>query len=117
MRNQGITERVLLIGLAVIWVILFANNLGALPGLYGFDSAAHMEYVQYISEHKSLPLANEGYEMFQPPLYYVLCAALLKVSGLSLPQPGAILTLRLFGMVIGIAHWLLVWGSLRLLFG
>ena len=79
--------------------------------------AAHMEYVQYICEHKTLPLANEGYEMFQPPLYYVLCAALLKLCGLSLPQPGAVAALRLFGMAIGIAHWLLVWGSLRLLFG
>src|SRR5262249_55600023 len=64
MRNKAVTDRVLLIGLTVIWMVLFANNLGALPGLYGFDAAAHMEYVQYISEHKSLPLANEGYEMF-----------------------------------------------------
>jgi Flp pilus assembly protein TadD len=117
MRSEALTERILLIGLTLIWMVLFANNLRALPDLYGFDASAHMEYVQYISEHKSLPLANEGYEMFQPPLYYVLCAALLKVCGLSLPQPGAVLALRLFGMVVGIAHWLLVWGSLRLLFG
>jgi tetratricopeptide (TPR) repeat protein len=116
MRNKAITDRALLIGLTVIWIVLFANNLGALPALYGFDAAAHMEYVQYISEHKSLPLANEGYEMFQPPLYYVLCAALLKLCGLSLPQPGAVLALRLFGMAVGIAHWFLVWASLRLLF-
>jgi tetratricopeptide (TPR) repeat protein len=117
MRSKAVTERVFVIGLTVIWIVLFANNLAALPGLYGFDAAAHMEYVQYITEHKSLPLANEGYEMFQPPLYYVLCAALLKVCGLSLPQPGAVLALRLFGMAVGIAHWFLVWGSLRLLFG
>jgi tetratricopeptide (TPR) repeat protein len=116
-RSKAVTERVLAIGLAVIWIALFANNVGVLPVLYGFDATSHMQYVQYLCEHKTLPLANEGYEMFQPPLYYVLCAALLEVCGLSLPQPGAVAVLRLFGMGIGIAHWLLVWASLRLLFG
>lgn len=115
-RSKAITEKVFVIGLAVIWIVLFVNNIGTLPALYGFDASAHMEYVQYICEHKTLPLANEGYEMFQPPLYYVLCAALLEVSVFSLSQPGAVAILRLFGMAIGIAHWLLVWGSLRLLF-
>ena len=105
----------LLWALAAGWVLLFANNLGVLPNLYGFDAQAHMDYVRYIMEHKALPLANQGYEMFQPPLYYVVCALLLKSCHLSLPHPGAVALLRAFGMAVGIAHFSIVWASLRLL--
>jgi Flp pilus assembly protein TadD/4-amino-4-deoxy-L-arabinose transferase-like glycosyltransferase len=109
-------EATVFAGLALIWAGLFANNLGALPVWDGFDSTAHMDYVRYIMERKALPLANEGYEMFQPPLYYLVCAGVLKLCHLSLPHWGAVAALRVLGMGIGIAHFFLVWGSLRLLF-
>ena len=109
-------EAALFAGLGIIWAALFANNLTILPPWDGFDSVAHMEYIRYITEHNSLPLANEGYEMFQPPLYYLLCAAVLKLCHLSLPSWGAVVALRVFGMGVGLGHFFLVWGSLRLLF-
>jgi tetratricopeptide (TPR) repeat protein len=116
-RRLPANARLLLLpGLAVGWVVLFANNLCALPDSYGFDASAHMAYVQYIMEHNALPLANEGYEMFQPPLYYAICAGLLKLCHLSLPQHAAVVVLRAFGMAIGLAQICLVWASLRLLF-
>jgi tetratricopeptide (TPR) repeat protein len=102
--------------LAGLWMALFANNLGVLPSLAGYDVNGHMDYLRYIQEHHSLPLAGEGWEMFQPPLYYLLGAALLSLLSLSVTQDGGIMALRLMGMFIGVAHFALVWASLRLLF-
>ena len=57
-------------------LLLGINNMWKLETWHGFDSSAHMEYVRYLVEHRSLPLASEGWQMFQPPLYYVLSAPL-----------------------------------------
>jgi tetratricopeptide (TPR) repeat protein len=102
--------------LAIAWIAVFANNLGVLPNLVGYDVDGHMAYIRYIQEHRSLPRANEGWEMFQPPLYYLLGAALLSAFHLSVTQDSGVVVLRLMGMVIGITHFVLVWASLRLLF-
>jgi Flp pilus assembly protein TadD len=115
----GISERgqlVALVALVGAWVALFANNLGSLPELFGYDVAGHVDYVRYILEHKSLPLASDGWEMYQPPLYYLLCAGVLKSFGLATSQPGGIMALRLLGLVFGVAQFALAWGCLRLLF-
>ena len=109
-------ERWLVVGLTGLWVALFANNLSVLPGSVGFDAGGHMEYIRYLEEHRTLPLAGEGYEMFQAPLYYVLCAVLLKVFSLSVSQASGLMALRIMGLGIGAAHFALVWASLRLLF-
>ena len=111
-----IREFLPLLGLAVLWLALFANNLGVLSPRYGYDADAHNAYVRYVQEKQSLPLGSQGWEMFQPPLYYVLCAALLEVLLLSVSQDGGVLALRIFGLGIGVAHILLVWACLRRLF-
>jgi Flp pilus assembly protein TadD len=102
--------------LAGLWGALFANNLEVLPALTGFDVGPHMAYVRYVQEYHALPRANEGWEMFQPPLYYVLGAALLSLLSLSVTQDGGVIALRLMGLVIGVAHFFIVLASLRLLF-
>jgi tetratricopeptide (TPR) repeat protein len=108
--------RLLLMGLVSLWVALFWNNVTALPSNAGFDGRSHMEYVRYIQTRHALPLAGEGWEMFQPPLYYVLCAALLGVLGLPASTQSASIALRVLGLGIGVGHLVVVWASLRLLF-
>jgi tetratricopeptide (TPR) repeat protein len=105
-----------LAGLAGLWMALFANNLGVMPTLAGYDVDGHIAYIRYIQEHHSLPRADEGWEMFQPPLYYLLGAALLSVLSLSVTQDAGVMALRVMGLAIGVAHFVLVWASLRLLF-
>src|ERR1035441_2495247 len=102
--------------LAVAGAVLFANNLKVLPNLLGYDVTGHLPYIRYIQENHALPLASEGWEMFQPPLYYVICAALLQMLSLSLHDALPVMALRVFGLVIGVAHFAVVWASLRLLF-
>ena len=98
------------------WLSLFAHNLPMLPCLSGFDAQVHVDYIRYIQEHNSLPMASQGVEMFQPPLYYLLSAMWLNLLHLSVTEPGGIAALRLLGLAAGVIHFIVVWATLRLLF-
>jgi hypothetical protein len=102
--------------LAVAWAALWCNNLWTLPWTQGFDSSSHCDYIEYILQHHALPFATQGFEMYQPPLYYLLCAVQLAIFHLSPSGQGGISVLRLFGMGCGIATFILVFLSLRLVF-
>jgi tetratricopeptide (TPR) repeat protein len=109
-------ERTLLVMLAGLWLLLFWNNARLLPFHAGFDSKEHLNYINYIQEHRALPLPTEGWEMYQPPLYYLIAAASLSACKLSINDPASIFVLRFFGAFFGIAQFVLVFLSLRLLF-
>jgi hypothetical protein len=71
------TVRLLLFALSAI---LLANNLVKIDTFItylGFDTKEHLDYIYYILENHRIPLATEGWQMFQPPLYYTLSAAIL----------------------------------------
>src|SRR5436190_5093799 len=106
-----------LLGLcSLAWLMLFSNNATMLPFHSGYDSKDHVAYIKYIQERKALPLPNEGFEMFQPPLYYALSARALSTWRLSVSDEAAVIVLRSLTMVFGIANFILVFLSLRLLF-
>ena len=44
-----------------------------------FEGGGHKDYIEYLIEHKELPIPGDGWEYHQPPLYY-LTAALAKQS-------------------------------------
>jgi tetratricopeptide (TPR) repeat protein len=98
------------------WVILFANNLPQLSGLFGFDRDGHQQYIDFILQQKALPLADQGWQMYQPPLYYVLSALIIGPLGWAASADSAMLVLRSFSVVVGIAHLLLIFLCLRLVF-
>lgn len=100
--------------LTLAWSALWANNLGVLPGGQGFDAAEHLHYIQYILDHGTLPLANEGWEMYQPPLYYVVASGVLKLAHLSTISTTGIDVLRVFGLLCGVSTFWLAFLSLRL---
>ena len=67
----------------------------------GYGSSGHLGYVGYVAHHLSLPPPNEGWEYFQPPLYYIAGAALWRwAEWLGLPPAEALQGLAL-------AFWLL----------
>ncbi len=101
---------------AVVWIALFANNVPQLPDLIGYDVGGHLNYVRYLQEHRALPSASEGWEMYQPPLYYLICAGLLDILGFPAFSHEGIVTLRWLGLVLGLAHLAVLWGALKLLF-
>ncbi|MDW8380743.1 MAG: hypothetical protein RMN51_01345 [Verrucomicrobiota bacterium] len=102
------------IGMA--WVLLFANNLPQLPRIYGFDAEGHEAYVRYIQEQGRIPLAHEGWQMYQPPLYYLMAAAVLEFAGLTTSDEAAVMLLRALNGLVGWAHSVAVFWLLRLLY-
>jgi hypothetical protein len=60
------------------WLIMAINNIGKIPLLIGMDINGHMEYVRYVAENRRIPLATEGWQMFQPPLFYIISAIIFK---------------------------------------
>jgi tetratricopeptide (TPR) repeat protein len=108
-------EQMLLLMVAGLWLLLFWNNARLLPFHAGFDSKEHLKYISYIQEHRALPLPNEGWEMYQPPLYYLIAAASLSAFKLSGNDPASVVVLRFLGAFVGIAQFVLVFLSLRFL--
>jgi tetratricopeptide (TPR) repeat protein len=98
------------------WFILFWNNAKMLPFPSGYDFKDHIAYIKYVQDHGALPLPNEGFEMFQPPLYYAVSAAALSICRLTVADDAAVAVLRALTMIFGIANFSLVFLSVRLLF-
>lgn len=57
------------------WLIMAVNNFWELPLTMGMDANGHLQYIHYLLENLRTPLATEGWQMFQSPLYYLLAAA------------------------------------------
>jgi hypothetical protein len=89
--------------------LLSWHNRDLAPSL-GFDADAHLAYVRLIVDEGRLPLADEGWEMYQPPLYYAAGAAL---SALGAGEVGALRCLNALALVASCAALI---GSLRILF-
>lgn len=104
----------LLLILASLWLILYWNNAGQLREDVGFDAEAHYDYIRFVQENKALPLPTQGYEMFQPPLYYVVSATVLSLCRISVRDWSAVSVLRTLTILFGIAHFILVFLCLRL---
>jgi tetratricopeptide (TPR) repeat protein len=106
----------LLVVIIVFWVALFSNNARQLPFSTGFDAQDHLAYIKYVQDRRALPLPNEGFEMYQPPLYYILSAGALSLLRLSPADFSGVVLLRLLTTLFGLAHLVLVFLTLRLLF-
>ncbi|MGA2544214.1 MAG: tetratricopeptide repeat protein [Verrucomicrobiota bacterium] len=119
-RPDGVTPPKLIYVLLTVIVAaraaLFINNQPQLPHWMGFDGAAHERYIQYIQEKSVLPLPNEGWETYQPPLYYAGSALLLKAGGLKAGSAGGEILLHAVNGVAGLVHCWLALLCLGLLF-
>jgi hypothetical protein len=83
------------------WVALAVNNFAKLP-LGGFDVDQHLDYVRYVAQKGRIPLATEGWQMFQSPLYYLIAGALYHlVSGVVHDQDSVLRVVRLVSIAAG----------------
>jgi Flp pilus assembly protein TadD len=103
-----------LLGLA--WIALFCNNLPQLAQLFGFDRDGHLQYIDYILQHGDLPLADAGWQMYQPPFFYIISSLLLAPFGWAASADSSLLLLRGFAGLTGLAHVVLIFFCLRELF-
>ncbi len=47
-----------------------------------YDVIGHLEYIRYAATHAGLPSPELGIQMYQPPLYYFLCAVWFRIGSL-----------------------------------
>jgi len=95
---------------------LFIHDMSGLPQATGFDALAHEKYIRFIQDQNALPLPNDGWEMHQPPLYYLGSAVWLNLCGWSAGSDEAVIPLRAVNGVFGWIHCWLVLLCLRRLF-
>jgi hypothetical protein len=78
-------DGVLYLSLTLLF-LLQLHNLSFYPPQKGFDAAGHIEYIQKIKSESRFPLAEEGVQMYHPPLYYSLGSLFPNISTLQASQ-------------------------------
>lgn len=99
--------------LMVFWVILALNDMWKIPLYIGMDAIHHYQYIEYVWENRSIPVASEGWQMFQPPLFYLLSAP---IFGLFKDLVGPVNTaflLRATNLLCGVLQVELCYRALR----
>jgi len=86
------------------WFILAVNNFSKLPAGVGYDLPGHVDYVRFIADRGELPNAQDGLEMFQAPLYYVLSAAIYRGLTSLVSSETAMTWLRWGSLLCGMAQ-------------
>ena len=97
-------------------VALSINDLPQLPRIMGFDAGDHEEYIRFLEQKHTLPFATDGWEMYQPPLFYASAALLVNVCGHTMADDAATLVVRGLNSALCLVHCWLVLLCLRLLF-
>lgn len=105
-------------GLLIAWIVIGANNLWRIPVGFGYDVREHVEYVQYIIENNRLPLAIDGWQMFQSPLMYLLAAPfyVLSISLFGPDLDACEKLLRCLPLLCGLAEIEIVYRAVRVVF-
>jgi tetratricopeptide (TPR) repeat protein len=99
--------------LLMAWVILAINNVGKVPFYLGMDIGGHIEYIRFVSEKMKIPLATDGWQMFQPPLFYLLSAIIYKFCLTFFSLETVFGMLRILPLLCGIAQVELCYRALR----
>jgi hypothetical protein len=86
------------------WCLLALNNIAKVPLDVGFDISGHMEYIQHIIEKHRLPLATDGWTTFQPPLYYMIAAAVGVIVQKLISLSAIGYAARLISLLCGVAQ-------------
>jgi 4-amino-4-deoxy-L-arabinose transferase-like glycosyltransferase len=107
---------VLFAAVVIARVALFIHDVPGLSHEKGFDAQPHEKYIKFIQEKGALPLPQDGWEMHQPPLYYLVSALLMDELGFSAGKDNAVMPLRAINGVIGLLHCWLVLLCLQRLF-
>jgi hypothetical protein len=96
----------LLASLAILlFIALQIHNLTEYSVIKGFDGVEHIEYINFLKQYRTLPLPDQGWEMYHPPLYYILASVM----------PG-IEYVKLMGYISWLVLGLLCWGFFKRVF-
>lgn len=86
------------------WLLLAIKNFWELPLDMGMDNKGHLEYIRYVATYGRIPLATEGWQMFQPPLFHLLAAAIYEPFLFLFSLESVIRILKLLPLMCGAAQ-------------
>lgn len=107
---------------AIRWILISAmvllgvNNILKIPPGYGFDVVGHMEYLQYLYERGRLPIATDGWKMFEAPLFYLVSLIPYSIIYDKLSPDSHIIAMRVLPLLCGVAQVELAYRSMRYVF-
>src|SRR6266700_1866297 len=104
------SENILTVGL-VAWLLLATVFIARSPaGAFNHDAKGHIEHTRILFYQHRLALPREGWETYQPPLYYLINTLF------SPDNPSHVFRVRLMSVLYGGATLLLM-GALLTRFG
>jgi hypothetical protein len=102
--------------LMTAWVVLAVNNIWQIRSWVGPDLLAHFQYVMYIADHRALPLATDGWAMFQSPLFYLMAAPWYGLLSSHVSVIGIVKIVRILPLLCGLAQIEIVYRTSRAVF-
>jgi sorbitol-specific phosphotransferase system component IIC len=103
--------------LLALWGILAVNNIFKVPLDIGMDAQEHYEYMEFVADTGRIPLATQGWQMFQSPLYYVISAIVWSVPlTQSFDTTHAMMLLRFIPLLCGLLQVELAYRAGRYVF-
>lgn len=102
--------------LLIAWSLLAANNITKVPYLVGFDVSGHLEYMLFILRKGTIPLASDGWAMFQSPLYHLVSSPLYLIFSNLLSPIRVVEALRIVPLFCGAMQVQLCYLALREVF-
>lgn len=102
--------------LLAAWAVLAANNITKVPYQVGFDVNGHLEYMLFIIRNKSIPLAGDGWAMFQSPLYHLVSSPLYVIFSKLLSPVRVVEALRIVPLFCGAMQVQLCYVAVREVF-
>lgn len=102
--------------LIFLWVLLAVNNIFRLNFQVGSDVWGHIEYIDYLVKNRALPLASEGWEMYQAPLNYILSAPLYALVIRWFDLPAIVKIMAIIPITCGLMQIEIIYRVARLVF-
>jgi hypothetical protein len=114
-RFHRLARAVLFLVAVLLLLSMNIHNLKSYPYERScFDGKMHVDHIKYVASNWRVPLANQGWEMFQPPLYYFVSAIAYTLLGGGQSEPLFLKSMQGLGMLSGLACLLFTWLILRI---
>jgi hypothetical protein len=97
-------------------VVIGLHNLTLLSPRFGYDAAHHFDYIRYVALTWRVPLATDGWQAFQPPLFYFVAALPFLVIARLASEETAMLSIRVLMLVCALGLVEMVYRSARAAF-
>ncbi|MEN6320291.1 MAG: hypothetical protein ABFD82_16255 [Syntrophaceae bacterium] len=112
-KSQQITSAGIRWIVLVAWICMSINNIWKVPLYAGMDWTEHLKYIEYVASTWRIPLPSEGWQMFQPPLYYFISALLYNILIPIFSWENVLMLLRIVPLACGALQIELCWRAVR----